>query len=353
MLGPGDGSYRTLAMFPTRLKRELNAAPEDILHLHWIGGEMISVRQIARLTKPVVWTLHDEWAMRGAEHIATWPDAERWRSGYRCDNRPTVGSGLDLDSWVWNRKRKAWKRPMTAICPSRWLASRTADSLLLRDWRIEVIPNPIDTDTWHPRPRAEARARLGLSTEEPLVVFGAIGGTSDPNKGADLLRISLKRLAATRNRPFRLGIFGQSAPAPGERWCAPATYFGFMARPEQLMDVYAAADVVVVPSRAENLPNIAVEAQCCGRPVVAFATGGVPECVSDGKTGHLAPPFDTERLAAGIARVIDNASHGRMLGEAARHHAEQNYSSRRLVPRFIALYRELLDDRAGGWQPSA
>lgn len=344
-LGPGDGVYRTLAMFPTRLRRELDAAPEDVLHLHWIGGEMISIGQIARLAKPVVWTLHDEWAMRGAEHISSWPDAGRWRHGYRADNRPSPVRGLDLDRWVWGRKRDAWRRPMTAVCPSRWLADRAAASVLLRDWRVEVIPNPIDTDAWRPRPRAEARARLGLPPEVPLVVFGAIGGTSDPNKGADLLRTALDRLAGEGHRPFRLGIFGQSGPAPGESWPAPSTHFGFLSQADRLVDVYAAADVVVVPSRSENLPNVAVEAQSCGRPVVAFATGGLPECVSDGTTGHLVPPFDTSAFAAAIARLIDEPSHGRMLGEAARRHAEQNFSARRLVPRFSDLYRELLEVR--------
>ncbi len=352
-LGPRDGTYRTLAMFPTRLRQELDAAPEDILHVHWIGGEMLSVGQIARLAKPVVWTLHDEWAMRGAEHIATWPDTERWRSGYHADNRPADARGLDLDRWVWSRKRRAWHRPMTAVCPSRWLAERAAGSMLLRDWRIEVIPNPIDTDAWRPRPRVEARARLGIALDQPLIVFGAIGGTSDPNKGADLLRASLERLAAGRDRPFRLGIFGQSAPIQREHWPAPATYFGFISRPDQLMDVYAAADVVVVPSRAENLPNVAVEAQCCGRPVVAFRTGGLPECVSDGTTGHLAAPFDTGQLAASIARVLDDESYGRTLGEAGRRYAEENYSARRLVPRFVALYRELVEASTRGRQPSA
>ncbi len=342
-LGPKDGTYRTLAMFPTRLRRELDSGPEDVLHLHWIGGEMLSVKQIARLDKPVVWTLHDEWAMRGAEHIAIWPDAERWRRGYVVDSDTIRSRGLDLDRWVWSRKRIAWNKPMTAVCPSRWLANRAASSLLLRDWRIEVIPNPIDTDTWRPRPKAEARARLKLPADEPLVVFGAIGGTSDKNKGADLLKTALERLAAGRKRPFRLGIFGQSFPEPGEHWPVPATYFGYIKGTEHLMDVYAAADVVVVPSRFENLPNIAVEAQCCGRPVVAFATGGLPECVSDGSTGYLAPPFDTSQLAAGIARIIDDPTHRQMLGGAARSHSEQRFSARRLVPRFSSLYRELLE----------
>lgn len=344
-LGPRDGAYRSLAVFPTGLRRELDVAAEDLLHLHWICGEMISVRQMARLRKPLLWTLHDEWAMRGAEHIASSADRERWRHGYVYENRPASTGRLDLDRWVWERKRAAWRRPMTAVCPSRWLAGRAAESMLLRPWRIEVIPNPIDTDTWQPRLQEEARARLGLPPAGPLVVFGAIGGTSDPNKGADLLRAALEQLAATSAHPFYIGIFGQHAAKPGESWPAPVTYFGHIERPEYLMDVYAAADVVIVPSRIENLPNVAVEAQCCGTPVVAFATGGIPECVLHGETGYLARPFDTAELAACIARILDEPECRRALGEAARRHAERTYSSRAVVPRYLDLYRELVDLR--------
>lgn len=345
VFGPGDGAYRSLAVFPTGLRRELDSAAEDIVHLHWVGGEMLSVEQIGRLAKPMVWTLHDEWAIRGAEHIALLPDPERWRIGYKVDNRRSSDRGMDIDRWVWCRKRAAWRRPMTAVCPSRWLANRVADSVLLRDWRIVVIPNPIDTEVWRPRSQPAARARLGLEPDVPLVVFGAVGGTSDPNKGADLLRTALEQLASSRNCPFRIGIFGQAAPKIGECWPVPATYFGHIERPGDMMDVYAAADVIVVPSRIENLPNVAIEAQCCARPVVAFATGGLPECIIDGHTGYLAPPFETGRLATCIGVLLREPEQRRMLGEAARRRAEQMYSARAVTPRFAALYQDLLDSR--------
>lgn len=341
-VGPHDHVYRSLACLPTGLHRELDACAADIVHLHWVGGEMISVDEIARLRTPVVWTLHDEWAYRGAEHIDTGSAVDRWRAGYTRGNRPSSGCLLDVDGWTWRRKRRAWVTPMTAICPSHWLAERARSSLLLRDWRIEVIRNPINTETWRPKVRADCRRRLGLPPDKPLVVFGAVGGTSDPNKGADLLRTALHHLERAHPAATEVAVFGQDAPAVSESWPMPVRYLGAIADDERLMTVYSAADVVVVPSRIENLPNIAVEAQCCGTPVVAFATGGLPECVVHGSTGYLAKPFDAQDLAAGMNWVVRDPERHRSLCAQARDFAVREFAAGPLAGRLLDLYREVL-----------
>ena len=79
---------------------------------------MLSISDIARIRKPIVWTLHDMWAFSGAEHLA-WDN--RWQEGYRRDNRPAHESGFDLNRWVWQRKWKHWSRPLQIVsaggCP--------------------------------------------------------------------------------------------------------------------------------------------------------------------------------------------------------------------------------------------
>lgn len=117
-LKTGNPIIHSPAILPSQWVKRINASDADIVHLHWVQGEMLSIADIGRIEKPIVWTLHDMWAFCGAEHLA-WDD--RWREGYRRDNRPPHESGFDLNRWTWQRKRKHWQQPMHIVTPSQWL----------------------------------------------------------------------------------------------------------------------------------------------------------------------------------------------------------------------------------------
>ena len=103
------------------------------------------------------------------------------------------------------------KHPFQIVTPSRWLAQSVRDSMLMQDWPVTVIPNPIDTDVWAPVDQRIARSLLGLPQDEPLVLFGAMGGGKQPLKGFDLLLKALEHLADVR-KDLHLVIFGENAP---------------------------------------------------------------------------------------------------------------------------------------------
>jgi glycosyltransferase involved in cell wall biosynthesis len=282
---------------------------------------------------------------RGAEHYPAFNDDHRYESGYQSQGGLGSKGRFDFDTWTWERKRAAWLRPRTAVCPSEWLAEEARKSILLRNWRIESIPNAIDTSVWKPQSKAAARMRFGLPADVALVVFGAIGGTADPRKGGDLLRAALHALPSRLDRPWALAVFGQEAPKTPESWPAPIHYLGHLNADTDLIDAYSAADVVVLPSRLENLPNVAIEAQACAVPVVAFATGGIPECVQHGHTGYLASTFDVEDLAHGIAWVLSDGERYGELSANARAYVVKNFASPVVARRLQNLYDDLLSNQ--------
>ena len=212
------------AVVPSRWPDRINASDVDLVHLHWVQGEMLSIADIARIRKPIVWTLHDMWAFCGAEHYTT---DYRWRDGYRRDNRPTHESGFDLNRHTWQRKCKHWRLPLQIVCPSQWLADCVSASSLMHAWPVEVVPYPIDLNRWQPIDQRLARQLLDLPQECPLLLFGAMGG-NDPRKGIDLL---LEAIAHLRSEPcLRICICWFSASSPPNRhpsstsWCiTPAT----------------------------------------------------------------------------------------------------------------------------------
>jgi glycosyltransferase involved in cell wall biosynthesis len=329
LLNTGNPIIHSPALVSSRWPERLNASDADVVHLHWVQGEMLSIADIGRIRKPIVWTLHDMWAFCGAEHYTT---DHRWRDGYRSNNRPSHESGFDLNRNTWQRKRKHWRRPLQIVCPSHWLADCVRASALMGDWPVSVVPNPIDTDRWQPIDQRLARQLLGLPQGCPLLLFGAMGGGNDPRKGIDLLLAALAQLSADANlQDLQLVVFGQRAPQSPPQLSFPLHFTGHLHDDLSLRALYSAADVMVIPSRQDNLPNTGLEAHASGTPVVAFNTGGLADIVADRLTGALAVPFDSSSLAVAIRWVLEDPQRRRALGFAARERAERLW-----VPSLVA-----------------
>lgn len=322
------------AILPSALVKRINQSDVDIVNLHWIGGEMLSIRDVQRIRKPVVWTLHDMWAFCGAEHVSF---DFRWRDGYRHINRPVTESGFDLNRWTWNRKRKAWKRPMQIVTPSHWLGSCVRESRLMHNWPVAVIPNCLDTKVWRPVDSLFARELLGLPRDGRLLLFGAngIGANAAHHKGFDLL-LSALEYGQRILKNVKLVVFGQSGPENKKYHGFPVHYLGYLHDNLSLRCLYSAVDALVVPSRSEAFCQTAAEAHACGTPVIAFNIGGLRDIVSHQYTGYLARPFDVQDLTAGIAWTL-----GKTFDGSPRERVIANFSGRVVAEQYRALYKSM------------
>lgn len=340
-------ALRSPAFIPSGLDRELNKrSAETVLNLHWINAELISIEEVGRLRGPVVWTLHDMWPFCGAEHYSDTAVSARWRNGYSPKNRPKGVAGIDIDRLTWLRKRRAWKRPFTLVCPTRWMADCAAESELMRDWPSRVIPNPLDVQVYRPHPKEYSREVFGLPKDAPIVLFGALGGTSDQRKGYDLLCEALQLLISRPGfRDCCCVVFGQSKPSALPSYGIQTYWMGHVEDDWTMALLYSAADVVAVPSRQESFGQTASEAQACGTPVVAFKTSGLLDIVEHQKTGYLADAFHVDDFAAGLASIIDDVAQAEALGEAARSRAVARWSYGKVAECYAAIYRDVLRAR--------
>jgi glycosyltransferase involved in cell wall biosynthesis len=323
---------------------ELNRDPADVLNLHWIS-QLLSIKDIGRLTKPLVWTFHDMWAFCGGEHVVADHAASRFRTGYLADNRPARESGPDLNRAAWDAKRAAWARKkISVVAPSRWMAQCARESVLFRDAPIHVIPNPLEMrHLWRPLPKNFAKAALGLDVNKQFILAGSAGGMPHL-KGEDLLREALGQVVS-QSKPIELLIFGQYQPASNVNWPCPVHWLGPVRDDHVLATIYASADVMVVPSRQDNLPNTAVEAQACGIPVAAFSIGGLPDIVEHQRTGWLAAAFDTADLANGIAWILEDDQRRASLSSAARTRALATYADDVVAAQYKTVYQQAIH----GW----
>lgn len=336
--------FRSAAWLGRVNARTINQLDADVINLHWICAGFLSIEAIGRITKPVVWTLHDMWAFCGAEHLTADVPNARWRLGYEKTNRDPLHDGFDIDRWVWRRKQAAWKSPLHIVTPSRWLADCARSSVLMREWDVTVIPNTLDVDKYKPIPKQLARKILCLPLDAKLVLFGAFRGTQSPHKGWDLLHPALSSIAARLPNVHGV-IFGQGEPKNPPSLGMPLHWMGHLHDDATLALLYSAADVMVVPSRQESFCQTGSEAHACGCPVVAFNATGLRDVVEHGQTGYLAEPYSSNDLAKGIEWVLADGERYARLSAQARERAVQLWSLHVVALQYLEVYRRAKDWR--------
>jgi glycosyltransferase involved in cell wall biosynthesis len=319
--------------------RQLPAA--DIVNLHWVCG-LVDYRAFlpeAARRAPIVWTLHDMHPMTGGCHY----DADCGRFTHQCGNCPQLLAAADDDpsrqSWI--RKRKAFGRVPDSrlhfVAPSKWMASVAANSSLTKSFPVSVIPYGLDTGLFAPVDRLQARHQLQLPPDAKIVIFVA-ADTRSPRKGlskllqameglrdvSGCLLISVGRIDQTTNFPIahrQLGYLGDNAA---------------------LSAAYSAADLFVIPSLQDNLPNTVMESLACATPVAGFAVGGIPDMVRPGETGLLARAGDSDDLARAMRRILDDSDLARRLSLRCREVATSEYTLDVQARRYLELYESMV-----------
>ena len=318
---------------------KINEINPDIVHLHWICGGMIKIEDIARIKAPIVWSLHDMWAFTGGCHY----DEECAGYEQECGNCKALGSDKenDLSRKVFNKKQKTYSGidNMTIVGLSKWLHECAKSSTLLKDKKHINLPNPIDTNIFKPFDKENSRELWGLPKDKKLVLFGAMGATSDPRKGFSELSDALHKL---EDKNIEFVVFGSSEPKESQNFGFKTHYLGSLADDVSLVTLYSAVDVMIVPSLQENLSNVIMESLSCGTPVVAFDIGGNSDMIEHKQTGYLAKPFDANDLANGIEWVL-NAENYDELCINAREKVLREFDSVAVAKKYIELYSEILD----------
>lgn len=338
VLGGGGKGYRSPGIFGSLLAGEIDGLDLDVVNLHWVSGGHLSIPQIGRIRTPTVWTLHDMWAFCGTEHYAPEDPHASWRRGSLAGNRAWLG----FDSWVRRRKARHWRRQFPLVTPSRWLARCVQDSALLGGWPVHVIPYALDTQSFVPHDKVLARNLLGLPTDATLVMFGAIGGSTDPRKGWDLLEPAMGMLGEDVN-DLQLVIFGESEPRRPPRLGIPLNWLGELRDKVTLALAYSAADVMVIPSRQDNLPQCGLEAQACGCPVVAFDVGGLEDVLEHGETGYLAAADSSDALAGAIRSVLAVPERLERMSHQARARALRLWAPEIIASQYMEVFNEAIE----------
>ncbi len=308
----------------------------EVVNVHNMHGSywnFWTIPILARRSKVVI-TLHDEWLMTG--DCAYTYSCERWKQSCGdCpqarepvpEDRVCIGGG-DL-TWLNLKLKRAMFRLVPSdrlelVTPSRWLLDRIAKVPHLARFPRRVIPNGVALDTYRPLDRQSARASLDLPREGFLVLCLA-ANLYDRRKNLGLVLEALR--SPSWPARAKLVIAGRTTEAlEAELGEDPrCILLGYLEDRERVALVTSACDLMVVSSRADNLPYTALEAQACGTPVLGARVGGILETFRDGETGWSFELNESgDSLARKIAQIASRPEEIRaQIGAAARRHAEK------------------------------
>ena len=335
----------------TRLKAFKDA---DVVHLHWVNQGMLSLtdlRKIIRSGKPVVWTMHDIWPATSLCHLTldcrqfTRRGLDARTSGCRkCPYLPGGKSGNDYAARVWRRKyRMLAEGNVTFVACSRWLEGEAKASALLRGQHIASIPNPIDNTLFSPGDRKAARQQEGLPEDRRLVLF-VCQRVTNPYKGMDYLIEACRQMANQHpdtTDDITILLLGSHADEVTSQLPFPTLPLGYVNDEQRMARLYRAADVFVLPSLSENLPNTIMEAMACGVPCIGFRVGGIPEEIDHRRTGYVARYRDVEDLAQGLHWLLYEADTQQLADEAVRKVA-RCFSPTSVAVRYTEIYQQAM-----------
>jgi len=212
---------------------------------------------------------------------------------------------------------------------------------LLQGFKIVNIPNPIDTNEFYPKDKTTIRKKLNLPIDKKLVLFAA-ANINDKRKGLKYLLEALQ-IYSTENQIANIEIvtFGKSDSETFEHLPYKVHHLGMLFDIKDIVNAYNVADVFVLPSLEDNLPNTVMEALACGTPVLAFNTGGIPEMVEHKVNGYLAEYKSAEDLKNGLNFIL-NHSQKEILRENALKKVQNEFTEAIVAQKYIDLYHGLI-----------
>lgn len=308
----------------------------DIVHCHNLSGWFFNLDLLTKMSriKPLVWTLHDMWAL--LPHTA-YSSSDRIVGGLiEVSDKKMYPSMLwDNDRYLRQRKLKIYEdADIHIVSPCHWLDKQVEKTALGVKDRT-VIYNGIDTAQYKPYAREQAKADLGLGSEN-IVMFVGASAKSNPIKGY----AEFEWLA--ENWPDRSTQFVCVGAETTEMLGNVHQRAAVTSKEEMAMHL-SAADIVVLPSSFEVFPLVMLEAMACGTPVIAYDVGGISELLAASPGCSVVNQGDRTALQQAIARALRQSEEEKAsISLEVRSKIESEHSLEKMGADYLSLFQKLI-----------
>ena len=330
-----EGLFSTRAT--KKLVEDIRRFDPDVVHLHNLHGHYLNYEVLFRFLKefgkPVLWTLHDCWAMTGhCTHFMA-AGCGQWKTG--CETCPLLREYPMCctrgDVRGNHRRKKAAFTGvpyLTLVTPSAWMANAAKESFLHR-YPVQVIHNGIDLSVFRP---TESGFRQKYRCEDKILLLG-VAFDWGHRKGLDVFTELSRRL----DDRYKIVLVGTNETIDRQ---LPENILSIhrTQNQQELAEIYTAADLFVNPTREEAFGLVNAEALACGTPVITFRTGGSPEVI-DESCGRVVDCNDVDAMEAQIRRITAQRPY---TAEACMKRAEK-FDARGRFNEYIRLYEAVMD----------
>ena len=315
----------SLNIIPSSLLCEINKFNADIVNLHWIGNETISISQINKIKAKLVWTLHDMWPFCGAEHYT---NNKRFEYGYKLSNKPTNETGLDINKYIWGKKTRYFKKIKKIIVTSSWMKNTAKKSFLFKDKQITEIPLPIDVNNWnYIENNKYIKKLLKIEQNKKIIVFGSDNYLKNERKG---LKFYLNLVKKLNKDKYQFIVFGENNHEEFNSYLKKLNIkkkilnVGKFKDELSLKIFYSSVDLLILPSVQESFGLIAQEGSIMGVPSVVFNNTGLTSVIDHKKNGYLSKANSNEDIYAGAKWCLSNLKRYKVSIYSKKKFNEQN-----------------------------
>lgn len=317
----------TLPVAPFRIEDQQIVKEADVIHLHWVSDFLNFPTFFKSVKQPIVWTLHDMNTFKGFFHYDS--DYER--------NENEFYQTTDKKIRQLKKQSIHTKDNIFIVSPSKWLGNLSQNSDILHDYYHDVIPYNLDFNLFPPIDRLKAKQQLGINNGLKTLLFVA-NEINSFRKGFDLLIDAIRNLERTDFNLISIGAGGNHIELNSN---IKHIHIEQINRLSELNMLYSGADITMLPSREDNLPNVMLESLANGTPVMSFSNGGMAEHIVTGKNGILITEINSEMLKYNIVNFLNDKY--TFDNQAIRQYAKDRFSESIQVEKYINLYKNILN----------
>lgn len=333
-----DNSAFLSSIATKKLIKKIEEYNPDIIQLHSLLGYYINIeillKYLAKLNKPVVYTMHNCWAITGHCTYFDYAKCDKWKTGCeKCPQKMTYPPSLIFDNSKKNyiKKDKLFNdiKDLTLVTPSQWLADLVKQSYL-KNKDIKVINNGINLENFKP---TYGDFRKKYNIENKFIVLG-VASVWEQRKGLE----SFIRLSKKLGEDYKIVLVGLNKKQLKQ---IPKNIIG-ISRTEniqQLAEIYTTADIFFNPTYEENFPTTNLESIACGTPIITYKTGGSVESI-DKEWGYIVEQGDVETVVKILEKLKGTDKKTKQCLESSK-----KYDKRLKFEEYIELYKTILEKR--------
>ncbi len=322
----------SLNFLNSNLSKRINDSKYDLVNLHWINCETISLSEIKKINKPIVWTLHDMWPIMGIYHYSL------DKKYFNQDTKSIIVKKYFnfLDNFIKKKKEKLFfEKKINIVSPSKWLLDEVKKTKLPFNKTL-TIPNPIDTKLFQKKKKiTKLKKKYQIPLDRKILLYSSLK-IDDKRKGYEVIK---KLINMKANKDYIFIFLGINDFLYKENYPSNVKFIKETFNENEIVEIYSISDVLLFPSIIDNFPNTILEAMSCSLPCVAFNCFGMKEIITHKNNGYLAMPYPVESFSKGINFILKNKKKFNNISKIVK----SNYAYNVIREKYSSFFKKIVE----------